>query len=114
MGKTIEKDKRNDFKNKVRDFWEDEVCGTRYGVESDDKTIDLEQMAKARYRLEPYIPEFAEFQSAKGKEVLEIGVGGGVDFASWLKAGAKAAGIDLTDQTATRRSWISGRFLSPG
>jgi len=95
--KTIEKDNQNNFKNKVRNYWEKEVCGARYGKESDEKTIDLEQMAKARYRLEPYIPEFAEFESAKGKEVLEIGVGGGVDFASWLKSGAKATGIDLTE-----------------
>ena len=29
--------------------------------------------------------------------MLEIGVGGGVDFASWLRAGAKAVGIDLTE-----------------
>ena len=52
-------------------------------------------MARERYRLEPYIAGFADFESAEGKEVLEIGVGGGVDFSSWLKSGAKATGIDL-------------------
>ena len=72
MIKAVEKDKRNNFKNKLRNYWENEVCGTRYGKERDEKTIDLEQMAKARYRLEPYIPEFAGFEDAKGKEVLIV------------------------------------------
>jgi len=81
----------------VRDFWEEEPCGTRYGREDDQEAVDFDMMARERYRLEPHIPEFADFESAKGKELLEIGVGGGVDFMSWVKAGAKASGIDLSD-----------------
>ena len=38
-----------------------------------------------------------DFKNAKGKKILEVGVGGGVDFSSWLKADAKAVGLDLTE-----------------
>lgn len=76
------------LKQSVKAHWEAETCGTRYGID------ELEQ---ARYALDPYIVPFANFQSAKGKKVLEIGVGAGVDFLNWAKAGAHATGIDLTE-----------------
>lgn len=86
----------NDMKNLVKAHWEKEVCGSRYATMGNNQAIYFEEMSQERYRLEPYIPAFADFKGAKGKDVLEIGVGGGVDFASWLAAGAKAVGIDLT------------------
>jgi ubiquinone/menaquinone biosynthesis C-methylase UbiE len=46
--------------------------------------------------LEPFIKSFAQFDAAKDLEVLEIGVGAGADFSSWITADAKATGIDLT------------------
>lgn len=86
-----------DLKSRVKGHWEKEVCGSRYAGSRADQPADLDMMARQRYRLEPYIPGFANFDGAKGKMVLEIGVGGGVDFASWLKAGAVATGIDLSE-----------------
>lgn len=86
----------DDTLSRVREFWEQEPCGTRYGRDDDQDAVDFDLMATERYRLEPHIPKFADFETAKGKDVLEIGVGGGVDFMSWVKAGAQATGIDLT------------------
>jgi len=85
------------LKEDVKDHWQKDVCGVRYGEKERDTIVDLEAMADERYRLEPYIPDFADFKSAKDKEVLEIGVGGGVDFSFWVKYGARATGIDLTE-----------------
>jgi ubiquinone/menaquinone biosynthesis C-methylase UbiE len=87
----------NSLKENVKLHWEKEVCGSRYGRKGFNEPVDLEKMARERYHLEPYIPEFADFKTAKNKKVLEIGVGGGVDFSCWLKAGAIATGIDLTE-----------------
>jgi SAM-dependent methyltransferase len=72
----------------VKAFWESEACGERYGAEQD----------RLRYELEPEILAFADFDSAVGKRVLEIGVGMGSDFIRWARAGAKATGIDLTER----------------
>jgi ubiquinone/menaquinone biosynthesis C-methylase UbiE len=80
------------LKDKVRDFWNSDPCGTRYLENSDDFVAH----AGARYALEPYIPKFAQFASARGSRVLEIGVGMGADYLEWLKAGAVATGVDLS------------------
>jgi len=82
-------------KDDVKDFWEQEACGERYGAEQD----------RLRYELEPEILRFADFESAAGKRVLEIGVGMGADFIRWVRAGAVATGVDLTERAVdlTRR-----------
>ena len=96
-----------DLKNEVRDFWNSEPCGTRYLNHQDD----FESHARARYALEPYIPEFAGFASARGLQVLEIGVGMGADYLEWLKAGAQATGVDMSAaslESARRRCTSAG------
>ena len=77
---------RRDDKEAVAQFWDAEACGERYGEEQD----------RIRYELEPEILRFARFEEAAGLDVLEVGVGMGADFVRWLRAGARASGVDLT------------------
>jgi SAM-dependent methyltransferase len=79
-------------KEAVQEFWNADPCGTRY-LEAKD---DFEAHARARYSLEPHIFDFAQFRKARGRRVLEIGVGMGADYLEWLKAGAEASGVDLS------------------
>ncbi len=81
-----------ELKSAVREFWNAEPCGTRYLDDEDPYRIH----ARARSMLEPHIQAFADFASARGKRVLEIGVGMGADYLEWLKMGARATGIDLS------------------
>lgn len=83
------------LKDKVRLHWEREICGTRYGFANSRKKY-FKEIENTRYRLEPYLLSFANFREAKGKKLLEIGVGAGTDFCQWVKNGAIASGIDLT------------------
>jgi len=85
-------------KEDVRDFWNADPCGTRYLAGSGD----FETHARARYALEPYIFDFAQFQSSRGLKVLEIGVGMGADYLEWLKAGALATGVDISAASIDR------------
>lgn len=85
------------LKSRVRDHWEAEACGTRYGREA-DRRLYFQRISEARYALEPYIPSFADFPGAAGKSVLEIGVGAGADFQNWCEHAAHATGVDLTEQ----------------
>jgi len=85
-------------KDEVREFWNAEPCGARY-LEGKE---DFDAHARARYALEPFIFEFAQFQSARGLKVLEIGVGMGADYFEWLKAGAQAVGVDLSAASIER------------
>ncbi len=97
----------NAQKDDVREFWNSDPCGTRY-LEGKD---DFEAHARARYALEPYIFDFAEFKNARGLKVLEIGVGMGADYLEWLKSGAQAAGVDFSAasiEKARRRCELAG------
>src|SRR5713226_9863848 len=90
--------KQEGLKDEVREFWDSDPCGTR-DLEGAD---DFEAHARARYALEPHIPEFAQFAAARGLRVLEIGVGMGADYLEWLKAGAQATGVDLSAASLER------------
>jgi ubiquinone/menaquinone biosynthesis C-methylase UbiE len=81
-----------ELKNTVRDFWNASPCGARYLDENDAYLAH----ARARSLIEPHILGFADFASARGQRVLEVGVGMGADYLEWLKAGAQATGIDLS------------------
>tara|TARA_B100001769_G_C21956155_1_gene514608 strand:- start:451 stop:750 length:300 start_codon:yes stop_codon:yes gene_type:complete len=82
----------------ITDYWEKEVCGTRF-VFSKDKSKNFSEIVKARYKAEPYIKKFAFGESneiLKNKKVLEIGVGAGSEFIGFLKRGAICYGIDVS------------------
>lgn len=87
---------QTDLKSAVRDHWETETCGTRYGSSSERRQY-FQEIEDSRYAMEPYIPAFAQFANAAGQKVLEIGVGAGSDFSNWVRNGAHATGIDLTE-----------------
>ena len=87
-----------DLKKDVQKFWNSDPCGTRYLAGEED----FERHAQARYELEPYIADFAQFAKSRGQKVLEIGVGMGADYLEWLKAGANAAGIDMSAESIER------------
>ena len=84
------------LKTEVRDFWNDKSCGEVYG-EGQTGDAYYEAHARARYQLEPYIPDFAGFEQGRDKDVLEIGIGMGADHMRWAAAGTRSlTGIDLT------------------
>jgi ubiquinone/menaquinone biosynthesis C-methylase UbiE len=98
---------QHELKEEVRNFWNADPCGSRYL----GNRADFEAHALARYRLEPYIHEFAGFAQAGGQRVLEVGVGMGADYLEWLKAGAQAMGVDLSSaslEQARRRCEMAG------
>lgn len=95
---------RESDKQKVHDFWNNAACGENLYLQSIDRS-GYESQAAERYRLEPQILPFAEFDSTSGKKVLEIGVGLGADHQHFAASGAKLYGIDLTERAVehTRR-----------
>jgi ubiquinone/menaquinone biosynthesis C-methylase UbiE len=96
-----------DLKQDVRQFWDSDPCGSRYL----EGGADFAAHARARYSLEPHIPQFAQFTAARDLRVLEIGVGMGADYLEWLRAGARATGVDVSSQSlerARRRCELAG------
>jgi len=82
----------------VYNFWNDESCGERYVKGSSDIDKFLSQEV-ARYKLEPYIKTFGNFEQFKNKNVLEIGVGLGCDHSQIAKSKPKnLTGVDITER----------------
>ena len=79
-------------------FWNSESCGERDAVGATEKEKFLSE-TNARYKLEPYIKTFAEFERFKNLDVLEIGVGFGSDHCQIAQQNPKSlAGVDLIDR----------------
>jgi ubiquinone/menaquinone biosynthesis C-methylase UbiE len=85
-------------KREVAKYWNKQACGT--GVTAAEKFSReyFDDIEEYRYQVEPDIFSFAQFTRYRGQKVLEVGVGAGTDFIQWVRAGARAYGIDLTEQ----------------
>ena len=84
-------------KELVRQYWEEASCGEKLYLHGLGREDFLHQSA-VRYRLEPFILEFAEFEKYRERKVLEVGVGLGADHQKFAEAGAELYGIDLTQR----------------
>jgi ubiquinone/menaquinone biosynthesis C-methylase UbiE len=86
------------LKSEVRQFWNQLSCDTQVASAPKFSREYFEQIEEFRYRDQPFIHSFAQFTRYHGKRVLEVGFGAGTDFIQWLRAGALASGIDLTEE----------------
>ena len=83
----------------VRRFWEDKPCGAVHALAPEGTRDYFDQVERRRRELEPFIDRFADFDSTRGQEVLEVGTGLGTDFVRFARAGARVTGIDLTEHS---------------
>lgn len=85
-------------KAEVAAFWEAASCGEAYAVGPSPREF-YESQSRARYELEPYIRDFAQFESGANRDVLEIGVGMGADHMEWARSKPRTlSGLDLTER----------------
>jgi SAM-dependent methyltransferase len=99
------------LKNHVKEFWNEKSCGEVYAAGLTEREY-YDSARRERYKLEPYIFEFAGFQEGRNKDVLEIGVGMGADHAEWARSGPRSlTGVDLTPRAI---SHTRKRFQSMG
>lgn len=87
------------LKGQIKEYWNGEICGT--GVASSEKYSRqyFDEIEDSRYTKEPEVFSFAQFTRFRGQKVLEVGIGAGTDFIQWVRAGAKAYGIDLAEES---------------
>jgi len=104
-------DVRPNLKERVRAFWQEHPCGTKFADAEVGSRRFFEAVEEHRYQTEWHIPEAAGFDKAKGLRVLEIGCGLGTDGARFARAGATYTGVDLTEAAvslARRRFELEG------
>ena len=86
-------------KLKVKEYWDKVPCGTGNIAELEGTLSYYEAISENRYWVEPFIPEFAEFDKWKDKNVLEVGCGTGSDLIEFARKGAIVTGIDLSTKS---------------
>ncbi len=95
-------------KSTVHDYWNANPCesdafwlrvgGTAHLSDYTQFSREyFDAMEEYRYQGQPDIWGLTQFTRYHGKRVLEIGVGSGTDFIQWVRAGAEAYGVDLTE-----------------
>lgn len=86
------------LKSDVKQFWNRQSCDTQYAQAAKFTREYFEEIERWRYQDQPFIHSFAQFTRYRGKRVVEVGFGAGTDFIQWLRAGAVASGVDLTEE----------------
>lgn len=79
------------MKEKVVDFWNRHPVGGAW--DSAKRKQDW------RFGKEPWIPQIIKGLEPDGKRVLEVGCGTGLDLFYFVRLGAKATGIDISDES---------------
>lgn len=78
-------------------LWEVTAVGSKRSTVSAKDPHYFHQIREYRYGYEtPFIPRLFEFETLKGRRVLEIGVGNGIDGVEMAKHGAIYYGLDIT------------------
>lgn len=96
---------------KVHDYWNAGSCGANVAVSSKHSLAYFEEIENFRYTREAFIHSFAQFTRWHGKKILEVGIGAGTDFLQFVRAGAEAYGIDLTQEAVDN---VSARLSAYG
>jgi len=89
------------LKAEVKAFWNRRSCDVVFARSEKFSREYFEEIENWRYSDQPFIHSFAQFTRYHGKKVLEVGFGAGTDFVQWLRAGARATGVDLTEEGLT-------------
>ncbi len=80
-------------------YWDAQPCNVRH---SDKPVGSVEysiEVAQRKYRVEPHIPDFAEFYLAHGKCVLDVGCGIGTDTIEFAMRGARVVAVDTSEES---------------
>ena len=104
-------------KKEIKDFWNKKPCGTEGKLPEKPDFAYFEKIRKRRYLLEPFIFKFSDFADMKGKKVLEVGCGIGIDGVEISASGAEYTGVDASEKSLelARRIFsfknLAGNFL---
>ena len=79
-----------------------------------EEGYDYEYARRERYRIIYYLKDIVNFESYRGKNVLEIGCGSGIDSAEFARNGASVTSVDFSDKATylTQKLFDNQKFLA--
>jgi ubiquinone/menaquinone biosynthesis C-methylase UbiE len=81
----------------VKSFWESHVNNEYYTREARGSSEYFDEIERRRYRWHYHLPELFGSLDGRGRKLLEIGCGIGVDSIQLAKAGFEVTAVDLTE-----------------
>ncbi len=96
---------------RVKKYWDDRPCNIRHSKEPVGTRNYFNEVEYKKYKVEPHISGFADFNKWKDKKVLEIGCGLGTETINFARAGARVVAVDMSEKSlelAKKRAEVFG------
>jgi ubiquinone/menaquinone biosynthesis C-methylase UbiE len=96
----------------VADYWDEHIHDLAITTHPMGTREFFQELEEYRYDKLNYLPRLVDFSAYKGRDLLEVGCGLGIDLVRFARGGAKVTGVDLSKTAidlAGRNFMQSGR-----
>ncbi|HLE13330.1 MAG TPA: class I SAM-dependent methyltransferase [Anaerolineales bacterium] len=80
----------------IRLYWNEHIHDLEIATQPIGSHSFFEELAEYRFDKLRYLPKLVDFSAYRGKELLEVGCGVGIDLIRFARSGAHVTGIDLS------------------
>lgn len=87
---------QQDLTTKITAYWDEHIHDLAITTHPVGTPGFFQQLDAYRYDKLNYLPRLVDFSSFKGKKLLEVGCGAGIDLVHFARGGAIVTGIDLS------------------
>jgi 2-polyprenyl-3-methyl-5-hydroxy-6-metoxy-1,4-benzoquinol methylase len=80
----------------IRNYWDEHIHDLEITTQPIGSLGFFDELDEYRFEKLDYLPGLVKFDGFRGKELLEVGCGVGIDLVRFARGGAKVSGIDLS------------------